>query len=66
MIGEVERVFDQCIDVRGLPVVAAAARMRQHALDNAVGTPAVLGDLGEIAGQHPDNLIDLGAGVLAE
>ncbi len=40
--------------------------MRQHALDDAVGAPAVLGDLFEIAGQHPDDFVDLGARIIAE
>jgi hypothetical protein len=66
VIGEVERVLDQCIDVSRLPVVAAAARMRQHALDDAIGPAPVLGDLGKIAGQHLDDCVNLGAGVLAE
>ncbi len=40
--------------------------MLQHALDDAVGAPAVLGDLVEVAGQHLDRLVDLGARVLVE
>ena len=45
VIGEVQRLLDQRIDVGLLPVAGAAARMRQHALDDAVGALAVLGDL---------------------
>ena len=35
--------------------------MCQHALDDAVGALAVLDDLCEVAGQHVDDLVDLGA-----
>jgi hypothetical protein len=40
--------------------------MLQHALDDAVGAPAVLGDLFEIAGQHPDDFVDIGALVFGQ
>jgi hypothetical protein len=40
--------------------------MCQHALDDAVGAPTVLGDLGEIAGQHPDDFVDLRMRIIAE
>ena len=40
--------------------------MRQHALDDAVGPIAVLGDFFEVAGQHRHDLIDLGASVRAQ
>ena len=40
--------------------------MLEHALDDAVGAPAVLGDLFEIAGQHLDDLVDIGALVVVE
>ncbi len=66
MIGEVERLLDQRIDIYALPLAAAAARMRQHAGDDAVGAPAVFRDLLEIAGQHSDDLVDLGALVFVE
>ena len=64
VIGEVERLLDQRIDVGLLPVARAAARMRQHALDDAVGAPAVFGDLVEVAGQQVHRLLQLGALVL--
>jgi hypothetical protein len=35
--------------------------MLEHALDDAVGTPAMLGNLFEIAGQHRDDFVDIGA-----
>ena len=37
--------------------------MLQHALDDAIGTASKLGDLFEIAGQHPDDFVDLGEAV---
>ena len=40
--------------------------MQQHALDDAVGAPAVLGDLFEIAGQHRGGFFDIAARVLVE
>src|SRR6516165_3093744 len=40
--------------------------MLQHALDDAIGAPSVFGDLFQIAGQHPDRLVDFGALVLVE
>ena len=40
--------------------------MLEHALDDAVGPPAVLGDLFEIAGQHRDDFVDLGELVAVE
>src|SRR5215467_11109685 len=66
MIGEVERLFDERVDVGRLPITAAAARMRKHALDDAVGAAAVFSDLLEIAGQHPDDLVELSADIVAE
>jgi hypothetical protein len=53
-------------DVDGLPLAAPAARMRQHARDDTVGAPAVLGDLLEIPDQHSDDLVDFGAHIVAE
>src|SRR5439155_22787489 len=43
VIGEAERFLEQSVDVGALPFAAAAARMRQHAFDNAVGPVAVFG-----------------------
>ena len=61
VIGEVQRLLEQGVDVDLPPLAAAAARMRQHALDDPVGAPSVLGDLVEVAGEHPDELVGLGA-----
>ena len=40
--------------------------MFEHAFDDAVGAPPVLGDLFEIAGQHSDDLVDIGALIVVE
>ena len=66
VIGEVKCLLDHRIDIDALPLADAAARMCQHARDDAIGPLAVLGDLFEIAGQHSDDLVDLGALVLVE
>ena len=52
VIGEIERLLDQRVEIDALPIAAAAARMRQHALDDIVGALAVFDDPLEIAGQH--------------
>ena len=66
MIGEVKRLLDQAVEI-DLPALAAlAARMHEHTLDDAVRAPPVLGDLFEVAGQHVDDLVDLGALLVAE
>ena len=66
MVGQIERFFYQAVEIDRAALAAAAARMLQHALDDAVGPPAVLGDLFEIAGQHLDDFADFGAGVVVE
>jgi hypothetical protein len=66
VIGEVERLVDEGIEI-DLPAFArGAARVLQHALDDAVGAPAMLGDLFEIAGQHRDDFVDIGALVFGQ
>ena len=66
VIGEVERFVDEGIEVDLAALTRDAARMVQHALDDAVGAPAVLGDLFEIAGQHRDDFVEFGALLVAE
>jgi len=66
VIGEVERLVDKGIEINRAALARHSARVFQHALDDAVGAPAVLGDLFEIAGQHVDRLVDFGAGVFVE
>src|SRR5262249_45432878 len=62
VIGEVQGLLDERVQIGSLPVVAAATRVLQHAPDNAVGAAAVLDDLLQISGQHSnclDNLVAL-------
>ena len=61
MIGEIQRFFDQRVEVDALPVAAAAAGMGKHALDDVVGALAVRNDPLEIVGQRFDDLIDFAA-----
>jgi hypothetical protein len=48
VVSEVQRLFNQAVEADAAAIAAAAARMPQHARDDAVGAPAVLGDLGEV------------------
>ena len=66
VIRKVQRLIDEPIEVHRTAFAADAARVLQHALDDAVGALAVLGDLAEIAGQHLDRLINLGPRVVVE
>src|SRR5262249_38978102 len=60
MIGEVERLFDQRVDIDVLALAAPAPGMQEHAFDDAVGTTAVLGNLGQIVIQRPNQSLGLG------
>ena len=66
MIGEVQRLLDQRIQIDALALADRAAGMRQHAGDDAVGAAAMLGDLGQIAGHHLEDLVELGPAVVVE
>src|SRR5215469_6884104 len=66
VIGEVQGLLDQAVEIDAAAFAAAATRMFQHALDDAIGAASVLSDLFQIAGQHPDRFIDLGARVVVE
>src|SRR5215471_12427218 len=60
VIGEVEGLLDERVQICSLPIVAAATRVLQHASDDTVGAAAVLDDLLHISGQHADCLDNLG------
>ena len=60
VIGEVQGLLDERVQIGRLPVAAAAARVLQHASNNAVGATTVFDDLLQISGQHPDCLDNLG------
>ena len=61
MIGEIEALLDQGIDISRPVFSGAMTRMQQHVLDDGVGALAVLHDLVEIALQRIGDLADLGA-----
>ena len=66
MIGEVQSLLDQAVQI-DLPALARdPARVFEHGLHDIVGAPAMLGDFLEIAGEHLDRLVDLAALVLVE
>ena len=66
VIGEVQRLINEGIEIDSPALARDAARVLQHRLDDIVGALAVLGDLVEIAGQHLDRLVDLHTRVLVE
>jgi hypothetical protein len=49
VIGEVERLLDQRVEVDRAALARDPSRVFEHALDDTVGALAVLGDLVEIA-----------------
>ena len=59
MIGEIEALLDERIDVDRPMLARAFARVQQHVLDDGIGALAVLHDLVEIAAQHVRQLVDL-------
>ena len=59
VIGEVEALLDQRVDIDDPVLARALARMQQHVLDDRIGALAVLDHLVEIAAQHSGELVDL-------
>ena len=66
VISEVERLLNKGIEIDRAALARHPARVLQHALDDAIGAPAVLGNLFEIAGQHRDDFVDIGALVFGQ
>ena len=56
VIGEVQSLLDEHVQISSLPVAAAAARVLQHASNNAVSAATVLDDFLQISGQHANCL----------
>src|SRR4029077_1667783 len=48
VIGEIEALIDQRVDIDGSVFARTFTRVQQHVLDDGVGAPAVLYDLAEI------------------
>ena len=66
VIGEVEALLDQRIDIDEPVLARALARVQQHVLDDRIGALAVLHDLVEIAAQHSGQLVDLPARLVVD
>ena len=64
MIGKVEALLDDGIDIDRSVFARAFARMQQHVLDDGIGTLAVLHDLVEIASQRICQFVNFGARLL--
>src|SRR3974390_274641 len=60
VIGKIEALLDEAIDVDESVFTRAFARVQQHVLDNRIGPFAVLHDLGKIAPQCVCKLDNLG------
>src|SRR5262249_479607 len=60
VIGEIQGLVDERVQISGLQVAAAAARVLQHASANAVSATTVLNDLMQISGQHLDCFDNVG------
>jgi hypothetical protein len=66
VIGEVERLLDKGVEIDLAALARHPTRVVQHAPDDAVGAPAVLGDLFEIAGQRCDDFVDIATLVVGQ
>ena len=66
VIGEIEALLDQGVDIDRPVLSRALTRMQQHVLDDRVGALAVLHDLVEIALQRIGDLADLCAQLAVE
>ena len=59
MIGEVEAVLDNGIDIGRPTLTRALARVRQHVLDDRVGAPAVVCYLVQVTAQRLRKFADV-------
>ena len=59
VVGEIEALLDDCIDIDQPTFARAFARMQQHVLDDGVGSLAVLHDLIEVVAKGVGQFIDL-------
>src|SRR5262245_40437916 len=64
VIGEVEAILDESIDVDDAVLTGPFARVQQHVLDDCISPPAVLHDFVEIAAQRIGQFVNLGACLL--
>ena len=66
MIGEIEALLDEGVDIDEPVLARAFARVQQHVLDDGIGTLAVLHDLVEIAAQRVRQFGDFCARLVVE
>ena len=66
VVGEVQRLIDQRVQIDHAPFARGPARMFQHRLHDAVGTFAVLGDLRQITLEGRRQFVDLGLPVACD
>ena len=66
VIGEIEALLDESVDIDRPVLARAFARVQQHVLDDGIGALAVLHDLVEIALQRIRNLADLCSQLVVE
>ena len=66
MIGEIEALLDEGVDIDGPMLARAFARVQQHVLDDGVGALAVLHDLVEIVAQSVRQFGDFSARLIIE
>ncbi len=66
VVGEVQCLVDQIVEIDLPALPADAARVLQHALDDVIGALPMLGNLFEVAGQHLEGFVDLGALVVVQ
>ena len=66
VIGEIEALLDQRVDIDRPVLPRALTRMQQHVFDDRIGALAVLYDLVEIATQRIGQLVNLGAHLMVD
>ena len=60
VIGEIQGLLGERVQIGRLPLFAAATRVLEHASDDAVGAATALHDFFQISRQHTDRLDNLG------
>ena len=61
MVGEVQSLLNEVIEVHRPTLAGDPARVLQHALDDAIGSPAVLCNFYKVPIQRIDDLFELAA-----
>jgi hypothetical protein len=66
MIGEIEALFDNCVDINEPVLARTFPRVQQHVPHDGIGTLAVLNDFVEVAPQDVRQFIDFSARFVVE